>query len=270
MKRIYCLIILLFPLSIQISQAECVLVPLSLSERVNTSALIVEGVVDSKVSYWNHDKSMIYTASRVSISRIYKGSQLIQSQTLNVITLGGTVGNKAIRVEPELELTEGAIGIFMLVDKDGEWVSESGPQGFINIDKHTAEANDMFNTYPAFSIANTIKALTKTEPVNINEWLTKIKLVNKRAAPTITSISPSTITAGTSSILTIKGTNFQSIRDTNSVQFKNGDDGGLSFIKALMRDYISWNDTMIRLIVRAKAGTGKIRVVAGSNGNQFK
>ncbi len=249
-----------------IAKSECVLVPLSLQDRVNASSLIVEAVIGSKTSYWNTEKTMIYTSTTLHVSKVYKGSSLISGGTLNVITLGGTIGNKAIKVEPEMETSTGEIGIFMLVNKAGNWVSESGPQGIIRIDKHTAVANDVFNTYPAFSIANTIKALTAIEPVLIDEWLTKIKIVTKRATPTISSISPKTITAGTSSVLTVKGTNFLSSIDTNSIQFRNADDGGASFIKALKRDYISWSDTMIRLIVRTKAGTGRIRVVIGGNG----
>jgi hypothetical protein len=266
MKKTTSLFILLSFLFIQYSQAECVLVPLTLKQRLDASTLVVEGIVDTKSSYWNGDQSMIYTSSTILISKIYKGSELVNGKSVNMITLGGNVGLKAIKVEPELETTKGEIGIFMLVNKDGKWVSESGPQGMIRIDKHTGEASDVFNTYPAFSISNTIQSLVEKEPVSIDEWLTKIKVISKRAAPTITSISPQTITAGTSSVLTIKGTNFQAVRDTNSVQFKDADVGGSSFTPALKRDYISWSDTMIRLIVRSKAGTGKIRVVAGSNG----
>ncbi len=250
----------------QTLKSQCVLVPLTLEERVNASTLIVEGIVSSQKSYWTDDNGMIMTSSTIQISKIYKGASLISSSSVDVVTAGGTIGLKAVKVEPELELTEGEIGIFMLVNKHGDWVAESGPQGIIRIDKHTAEASDVFNAYPANSIGNTVKDLVKSEPVNINEWLTKVRVSSKRAAPTITSISPATITAGTSTVLTIKGTNFETAIDTNSVQFRNADDGGASFIKALKRDYVSWSDTMVRLIVRAKAGTGKIRMVIGGNG----
>jgi len=246
--------------------SECVLVPLSLQDRVNASTLIVEAMVGAKTSYWNAEGTMIYTSSTLVVSKVYKGAEYLQGKSVNLITLGGFVGQKAIKVEPELETETGEIGIFMLINKNGEWVAESGPQGWIKIDKHTAEAHDVFSSYPAFSIANTIQGLTGIAPVAINELLTKVRLFTKRAAPSISSLSPLTITAGTSSVLTIKGTNFLSTIDTSSVQFKDADNGGLSFTKALKRDYISWSDTMIKLIVRTKAGTGKIRVVIGGNG----
>lgn len=242
------------------------MVPLSLSERVSASSLIVEARVGTKTSFWNSERSMIYTSNELLISRVYKGAAFISGASIQVISTGGTIGDKSIRVDPELELETGEIGVFMLVNKDGNWVSESGPQGFIRIDKHDATASDVFHTYPAFSIQKTLTGLTGLQVTDINALLTKVMLNTKRATPVITSISPKTITAGTSSVLTIKGSSFNAAIDTSSVQFRNGDDGGLSFIKALKRDYISWSDTMIRLIVRTKAGTGKLRLVIAGNG----
>jgi PKD repeat protein len=266
MRKFATLLLVLSFLSFKNSSSQCVLVPLSLEERVNASTLIVEAIVSTKTSYWNQDRSMIHTASGLLISKVYKGSELIQGKSVTLVTLGGTVGLSAIRVEPELETEAGEIGIFMLVNRNGEWISESGPQGMIRIDKQTAEASDVFNVYPAFSIEKAITALTRISPVSINELLTKIKFSNKRAFPTISSISPATITAGTSSVLTIKGANFEAARDTNSVQFRNADNGGTGFVKAMKYDYISWSDTMIKVMVRTTAGTGKIRVVVGGTG----
>lgn len=266
MKKLFLIALTVMSLHAQLS-AQCALAPLSLEYRVNAATVIVEAQVSAKTSYWNSEKTMIYTANSIRISTVLKGSGLLSDDELNIITLGGLVGDKAVRVDPELELEVGEIGIFMLVQKDGNWVSESGPQGCIRIDKYTAEASDVFNTYPSYSIQSKIKAITGLAIVDVQSALTKIIIQSKRTAPIITSIAPTSITAGTTSILTIKGANFNSTRDTGSVQFRNGDDGGKTFVKALKRDYISWSDTMIRLIVRTQAGTGKIRVVAAATGN---
>lgn len=262
-------IILFLSLNLFISnqlKSECVLVPLSLAERTNAATLIIEARAGVKTSYWNSDKSMIFTATELQVSRVYKGAGLLQSTAVNLVTLGGQVGDKAVKVDPELEVETGEIGIFMLVNRHGEWVAESGPQGFIRIDKFTGGASDIFNVYPAFSIAGTIESITGIPAVDINAVLTKVRISTKRATPTISSITPLTTTAGNSGIITIKGANFGSTQDTNSVQFKNADDGGASYVKGMKYDYILWSDTMIKMIVRTKAGTGKIRLVAGANG----
>jgi PKD repeat protein len=265
MKYFYLSLVLFFS-SIQTIKSQCALSPLSLNERVKNSTLIVEAHVISKQSYWNATHDMIFTSNKIEISKIFKGSEFINSSFINVTTTGGAVGLEAIKMEPELELEIGEIGIFLLINTSDVWVSESGPQGFIKIDKHTALGHDIFNSYPENSIQSTLQKLTGIEIKNVNPDLTKVMTSRKRAAPSITSFSPSSINAGTSNLLKIKGSDFGSVIDTNSVQFKDANFGGSRYIKALKNDYLSWSDTMIELIVRTRAGTGQIRIDAGSNG----
>lgn len=245
--------------------SQCVLSPLSLKERVDNASLIVEAVVGEKLSFRDHD-GMLKTSTTLKISKIYKGSGLINTHEISIITLGGQIGMEIVKVEPELELSKGEIGVFMLVNKQGNWLSESGPQGMLRIDKFTGIATDVYNEWPRNTIANEIQKLSGLAVVEVQPELTKIKISNKRAAPVISSFTPSTITAGTSSILTIRGSDFGSVRDTGRVQFKNPDDGGKTYMDALKNDYISWSDTLIRLIVRSKAGTGPFRVIPFNNG----
>lgn len=44
-----------------------------ISERINKSAFIFEGEVLGAYSYWNDDKTYIYTDVKVLISKIFKG-----------------------------------------------------------------------------------------------------------------------------------------------------------------------------------------------------
>ncbi|MEN9737978.1 MAG: hypothetical protein RLZZ318_11, partial [Bacteroidota bacterium] len=268
MKRIHSILFFLI-LGFETLNAQCVLVPLSLQERIQNATLIIEAQVQDQHCFWANNQQMILTAHTLRVSKLYKGSEIFNNTSIEVITAGGQIGDKAVKVDPELSLEKGQIGVFLLVQKDGYWVAESGPQGFIEMDKHTGIASDVFNTYPAFSIAKTIQAYTQIEPVKINTELTKIVIGNKRAAATISNISPKSITAGTSSILTIKGSNFKATRDTSSVQFKNTEDGGKTYVKALKWDYILWSDTLIKVQVRTFAGTGLIRVVIGGNGAAY-
>ena len=97
MKRPLNLLILLTLFSFSKLYSECVLLPLSLQERVNASTLIVEGIVQSKSCHWNSDQTMIFTKNKVQISKIFKGSGLISQYTIDVITMGGMIGNKAVK-----------------------------------------------------------------------------------------------------------------------------------------------------------------------------
>jgi PKD repeat protein len=86
------------------------------------------------------------------------------------------------------------------------------------------------------------------------------------APPTITSFSPTTVTAANGSVLTINGTNFGATAGTNGrVFFANPDDGGTTFTAAASAAIVSWSDTQIQVQVPSKAGTGKIRVRNNTN-----
>ncbi|MDP3468568.1 MAG: IPT/TIG domain-containing protein [Daejeonella sp.] len=82
---------------------------------------------------------------------------------------------------------------------------------------------------------------------------------------TVTGFSPQSISAGTGSQLTITGSGFGgSASSTNFVEFPDADDGGASFIKPLLTEYISWSDNQIVIRVPSSAGTGQFRVVNGA------
>jgi hypothetical protein len=66
-----------------------------------------------------------------------------------------------------------------------------------------------------------------------------------QATPTITNFTPTSITSGTSSSLTINGTNFGATQGTGFVEFKNANDGGTTWVKPLTTDYVSWSNTQI-------------------------
>lgn len=73
--------------------------------------------------------------------------------------------------------------------------------------------------------------------------------------PSISNFSPNPITAGTSSELTITGTNFGATK--GKVRFPNGDDGGMSLMEADDAD-VTWSDTEIIVKVPSvRAGVGQ-------------
>lgn len=71
------------------------------------------------------------------------------------------------------------------------------------------------------------------------------------------SFSPSHISAGTGSILTISGSGFGPNKTANNyVEFINGDNFAQSRIRAVESDYVSWSDSKIEVKVPAGAGDG--------------
>lgn len=92
--------------------------------------------------------------------------------------------------------------------------------------------------------------------------------MNERAAPSISSFSPTFISAGTGDVLTINGSGFGST--PGSVRFINSNTGSAFSVDA--SDITSWSDGLITVVVPSTsaaggcAGTGPITVVdAGGN-----
>ena len=106
---------------------------------------------------------------------------------------------------------------------------------------------------------NTVKDLTQSDYVEMMPFSIKQKRASRnKTTPSITNFSPTTVTAGTGTQLTINGSNFGGTAGT--VGFSDANDGGASFFNVLPSQIISWNTNQIVVEVPDRAGTGIIRV----------
>lgn len=251
-------------------EAQCLMSPVLLSARIPQSDLVVEGKVVNQSSFWNAEHNRIYTSSLVDVYKTFKNTA---ASYIEVITEGGTVGDRKQVVHPELELSIGDVGVFTLIPNAqpaqfGKPVFEAyaSAQGFIRYNVAENKATEPFNTYNQLSTSlyPTIQQLTGAGYV-------QLKSVNpfQQAAATgnttqgiaaITSFTPTTITAGTYSVLTINGTGFGSTANASLVGFKNANDGGASNVSPVASEIISWSATQIQVRVPSDAGTGRITV----------
>ncbi len=253
------------------ASAQCLMYPVLLSQRVPQSALVIEGRVVDKNCFWNSAHDKIYTSNLIEVYKTFKNTS---APYIEVITEGGIVGNAKHVFEPTLELEIGQVGVFTLNSDNqpsqfGKAVYEAyaSAQGFINYDVAQNIAVEPFNTYQNASstLYNTIAQYTGANYV-------QVKAVNpfQASAPqhgnsvqnaaAITSFSPTTITAGTFSVLTINGTGFGAVSTPSLIGFKNADDGGATTISPVANEIVSWTATQIQVKVPTKAGTGVIRV----------
>lgn len=284
MLKKFILILLFIFFSISSLYSQCALYEVPISDRIQMSTIIIEGRVISNFSFWDSEKRRIYTSNKVEIFKLFKGT--LTTTEVEIITEGGIVGNEMLIPSSLLRLKQGDIGIFICSPSSIEIPPEfqkkesivldvvASMQGFIKYDLHTLAASDVFNNYP--NIKDVYKHITKLTNKN---FLTVKKVditslennVRSVAVPVITGFSPDSITAGTSSVLTISGNGFGLV-GSGSVGFKNADDGGATYIEALPSQIISWSDTQIKVKVPSNAGTGKIRVttdgiISASAGN---
>ena len=274
-KNIFRTLLTLMLFNISLISAQVVLKETSLQQQIEKSALVVEGKIISKKSFWS--ENVIYTANTLEVYKIFKGEAVA---TIDIITKGGTVGLTALNVSSSLKLNEGDIGVFALENTNiSKGSSKSNnlkykPYGAIQgFYKYNLDADIAVNPFHikkgiSDSFYNEIMSHTKTGFTNISSF--NIKLIQSKAiqsksllAPSAIAFSPTTITAGTKSILTITipagntGTNFGATK--GKVAFSDADDGGVTFIDAL-DSQVTWSTTSITVEVPSAAGTGKIRV----------
>ncbi|HRH67823.1 MAG TPA: IPT/TIG domain-containing protein, partial [Bacteroidia bacterium] len=260
-----------------------------MATRTQESALITEAEVISSVSFWNKQHTMIFTIHHMKIYKLFKGNAGIQE--FDIITEGGSVGLDRIDVTSNIRLSPGQQGIFFCnVSGIDKLISVPGvatlydaygsEQGFIeyNVKENTASTpffqfnsitGQLYNELVGF----TGRQFQQIAPNTIlNQSIQNLNVPkgggnSTLAVPTITSFTPTSITAGTRSLLTINGTNFGATRGTGYVEFKNANDGGATYVQAKAIDYRTWTNTQITVWVPSSslsngpsAGTGTIRV----------
>ena len=272
------------------AQDACLLEPVSLEQRAQQASLIAEAKVIARESYWNAAHQNIYTRNTVQLFKILKGSA---PETITIITEGGRVADTYHAYTGTLQLTTGQQGIFFLIPANSKilppglnqpaYMVYSSSQGFIQYDIVTQQASEPFKTYPtilsdlypalkrvtvpAFKTIRPNPDVKAPAPQNNSGAFNNQRL---KATLAVSGFSPDTITAGTGSILTVRGSGFGSSRGNGSVQFRNADNGGASFIPLPEADYVTWTDTEIQVRVSSKnntnntPGTGEIRIANNS------
>ncbi|RTQ53676.1 T9SS type A sorting domain-containing protein [Hymenobacter gummosus] len=266
--------------------AHCLLLPLDAAQRARAATLVVEAEVLSQRSFWDEAHRHIYTASTLRVYKLLKG-QWTAGAPLTVLTEGGTVDLARETLTNTLSLSVGQQGLLFLtpasfpgVSQPAAWAAYASQQGFIRYDVPAARAAEPFRQYPLVGPAFYQQQLELTgQPLRElapNPALTTAlarrlsppparRGPNGVDAPLISGLSPRNIAAGIDSVLTIDGVGFGGSR--GAVEFRNADDGGASFTRALDRDVVSWSDTRIRVRVPSysaegrPAGTGPVRVV---------
>ncbi len=258
--------------------AQCAMYALPLKQKVENASDIFEGKVKSKNCFWNAQRSLIFTSNIIEVYKIFKGN--IVNTEVEIITEGGVIGDKMQSVEPNLNLTEGDIGIFMVeptaitdplnINTVKGYRCYGNAQGFFKYDPVTKTAATPFNNYIDIendlyqSISKQIgKSVRVIKSVDLNQLGADVQNSIGKSGGSINAFNPITISAGTNSVLTIDGVGFGAIRGSSYVGFKNADDGGNTFKHPYSSQYILWSDTQIKVIVPSKAGTGIIQVVVG-------
>ncbi|PWH83670.1 hypothetical protein DIS18_03700 [Algibacter marinivivus] len=273
-------LLLTFLINIPTIFAQVSLREISLKEQVDNSSLVAEGKVVAQRSFWDADHKLIYTANTVEVYKVFKGDVV---ETIEVLTVGGTVGLTALVSSHALKLHEGNIGVFTLHNNDvpiatvditdkKQFRAYSGVQGFYEYDLDNNTVINKFSQRKGIqnTLYSDINNITKVNYKEVSAFdvldeQRKFSQKNNSLPPASITFTPTTITAGTKSLLTINGTGFGATK--GKVGFRDADDGGATFLDALDTEVLTWSDTQITVTVPSHAGNGTIRVTDASSGS---
>jgi len=83
---------------------------ITLDQKIGNASLIVEGKVIAQHSFWNEQHTIIYTSNTLQVYKLFKGNVI--SKEIEVVTQGGSVGNRSLVVSDVLQLRKNDIGMF--------------------------------------------------------------------------------------------------------------------------------------------------------------
>lgn len=262
------------------------MLPLTLEERITEADMVVEGEVISQQSFWDTQQKNIYTSNIIQVYKSFKGN--VVGQQVELITEGGAVGLKKHVLSTSLQLRPGQQGVFFLSrqqllpqspgNQHLSTMAYGSQQGFVKYDISNKKAIGVFERYT--SVQELYQHITKQtgqsyRQLSVNEALKDKPAVEQqqqqtqstKVAPLITSLLPTTFSAGTGVILTINGSGFGARRGDGAVEFPNADDGGQTYVQPFPSEYVSWSDKQIKVYVPSATGdggtpgSGAIRVV---------
>lgn len=108
---LYLLVFLLFVFHVHVF-SQCMVVPVSLNERVTNSDVIVEGVVLEKETFLETATGSVYTMNKIAVKAWLKNKQ--QTAFIYTRTEGGVYKNRATTVYPSLQLQQNGTYVLFL------------------------------------------------------------------------------------------------------------------------------------------------------------
>ncbi|MBR8536688.1 T9SS type A sorting domain-containing protein [Carboxylicivirga sediminis] len=273
-KRVMFYLSLLLSLNLMAQKGS--LYQVSLVKQIELSSLVIEGRVLDKMSLWDKAGAHIYTIHRVEVFKTFKGSTMA---IVKIVTAGGLVDDSFEHLSDQPNMQIGDCGVFMLKASklnlsDAPSVNHStyevlsACQGFYRYDiagNMAANALASYKDITGYFYQN-IQSVTKEnysiiKPFALEEMVQMYGLKSTTAI-TISSLSPTQVSAGTQTTLVITGSGFGSA--PGRIGFKNANDGGATYFDAQPSELQSWNDTQIEVFIPSHAGTGTIRVTNAS------
>jgi len=235
----------------------CGSVNLTINKLVNKAELVVTGKVTEKYSFWNKQKSKIYTKYTIDINQ----SSNFSNESIYVTTEGGTVDDVTYKVFGTPGLNMFSKGVFFLSKKNDHY-------SLIDFANYNATLNIIENGSSILSVDDFNNILNAKHCTTFS-FTPKNHKNYKAKQPIIANIIPKSVATGNNEILVISGSNFGNYSGSAKVSMRSAASLDSSVFVDIKASYIkSWTDSKIELIVPGDeltgsspgAGSGKIQV----------
>jgi hypothetical protein len=148
-------------------------------ELAQLSQLVVDGTVQSVRSYWNDDRSKIFTEAVIRVEATHKGTA---AQSVRVVQPGGVVGNVRMTAHGALQWKQGeqvllflepaTPGAFQVAGfTQGKYLIERDPQTGKSFVKHAMPPDAADSKSPAADANSTARA---TEKITLEQFLDSV------------------------------------------------------------------------------------------------
>jgi hypothetical protein len=266
------------------------LFPIPFEAKAENAMLIAEGRVVAQRGFWNDKHTMMYTANTVEVYKTFKG-ELGLSNTVDVVTVGGTVGNDYVETSHLLSLNEGEVGMFFLQKAptqlkhplSGKAMYDvfSSEQGFLKYNLSNATASAPFAAYSSIEgelygkVKQTVQQSFKVIDASFRAVVVPRTIIKQDAL--VAGFSPASVVAGAHNspainTLTINGSGFGSADPGKFIVFRDGNSTTATTVFAVAHSSAlinSWTDNQIVLKVPSRASTGRVGVVVAPGDTAF-
>ncbi|NPA34137.1 MAG: T9SS type A sorting domain-containing protein [Chlorobi bacterium] len=232
--------------------------PLSLSERLERSSIVVEGtIINAEKPFYDNTERLIFTSYKLAVKQVIKGNIKV-GDTIIFLIEGGQVGTTMYVNTAEIMPPEGSNVIVYLTTKAGRTHPAFKGYSFLFIESN--KVRDILQTYPLSTVEKELNISLKRSANNTNS--------NRSFAPIISSVSPTTVCAGCWDTLVIQGSNFGNSRGPGDYVAMYDPDAGGGFVPIdSPQYYIYWDNFKIEVLVpftsNDRVGTGPVKVCAG-------
>ncbi len=255
--------------------AAAIVLEMSLPELASGADDIIEGTVVGKTCLWNADRTHIFTTVEIAVGDRLKGAA---GKKTALLVPGGRIGEEWEWVSdtPGFEVGEKVILFLRRLSRERVAAEKLGTQTFSRLPfdlvgcfqgKFTVEGQEV-NGHPAAWFKDQIRLAMQGLPVSIEP--TENVLPPVGASPKITSISPTSASAGTGTPITISGSGFGSTSGQVQFFYRSGQPTIPGWIA-------SWTDTQVKINVptgyvnlypaSASSGPVFVRTAGGTNSN---